>query len=177
MQVALEPPALLVTRLDDSRSRLLHFGELDAHLDAQACDLDREARLGENATEEVGPVEQCRSVQEQRNFPPSMLDLRHSATVDRRVADDARDGVCVSLARREPKQQLGARVAKGGGKHGADPLGLAAPLAYVVDERPHALQSVVAGAVEAPVHRRLRTSAQRAERTRSQDGCEGRHPG
>ena len=147
------------------------------HLDSQARDLDRQARRGENAAEQVGTVEQCRSVQEQRDLLPSMLDLRHGATIDRRLGDDARDAVCVRLARREPKQQLGARVAKGGGKHGADLLRLAAALADVVDERPHALQPVVAGAVEAPVHRRLSPSAQRPERTRGQDGGEGRRPG
>ena len=43
VEVALQPPPLLVADGDDARSRRLHLGQLPAHLDAQARDLDRQA--------------------------------------------------------------------------------------------------------------------------------------
>ena len=60
VQIALEPPALLVAGPHDPGSRLLHLGELEPHLDSESRDLDRQARRAENAAEQIGTVEQAR---------------------------------------------------------------------------------------------------------------------
>ena len=177
VQVALEPPALLVPGLDDARSRLLDLRELDAHLDSQARDLDREARGGENAAEQVGAVEQRGRMQEDGDLLAAVLDLRHGAPVGARVADDARGAAGIGLARREPVEQLGAGIPQRSGEHGADLLRLTQPLADIVDERVDALQPVIARPVEAPVDRGLSPPAQWPEGARDDDRGERRDPG
>ena len=64
VDVAFEAPALLVACFHDSRSRGVHLGELKPDFDAEACDLDREGRGGEDAVEQVAPLEESRIMQE-----------------------------------------------------------------------------------------------------------------
>ena len=75
MEVALEAAALLVARLDDPRRGSLNFGELDTDLDPQARHLDRERRRGEDAVEQVAPLEQRRVVEQHRRAHVVTLDL------------------------------------------------------------------------------------------------------
>ena len=116
-------------------------------------------------------------MQEDGDLLAAVLDLRDRAPVGVSVADDARGAAGIGLARREPVEQLGARIPQRRGEHGADLLRLAPSLADIVHERVDALQPVIARPVEAPVDRGLRPPAQRPEGARDKDGGERRDPG
>ena len=155
MKIALEPPALLVARLHDPSSRLLHLRKLEPHLDSEARNLNCQARSCENAAKEIGTVEQISLVPEQRNLLPPVLHLRHGAHVIGRLHQHYPKAIGVGVARRQPKEQFGARVSKRRSEHRSDVLRLSPPLADVVDERPDTSQPLVPEAVEVPVHRSL----------------------
>ena len=106
-----------------------------------------------------------------------MLHLGHGALVVGRLHQHCPEAIGVGVARRQPKEQLCARVAKGCGEHGSDFLRLSPPLADIVDERSHPSDPLVAEAVEAPVHRSLSPAPQWPEGNRDRQDCEARHPG
>ena len=56
VEVALEPPALLVAGLRDPRARRLDLGQLEAQLDPQAAELHRHRRGVEHRGQHVGPL-------------------------------------------------------------------------------------------------------------------------
>ena len=178
VKIALEPPALLVARPHDPRSRLLHLGELEPHLDSEARDLDREARGVENAAEQIGAVEQGALVAEEPDLLSSVLHRRDGAPVAEQGSTTTapRPSAYASLAgSRKSSSALGSRRADG--EHGPDLLRLAPSLTNVVDECAHASQPLVARAVEAPVHHSLSAAPQRPEGSRDDEDREGRHPG
>jgi hypothetical protein len=163
VKIALEPSALLVARPDDTGSRVLHLGKLQPYLDSQARNFDRQACCGENAPEQIWPVEQGGSVQEQRDLLPSMLHARYRAPVVGWDGNGACDAVGVRLGGRQPEEQLGTGVAQRGSKYRSDALGFASPLANFVDKRPHTSQPFVAPSIESPVDRSLSPPPQRSE--------------
>ena len=75
MEVALEPPALFVARLDDPRAGRLDLGELVADLDAQPRDLDRERGRGEDVAEQIRLLQQPRVVKQHSRAGSLALDL------------------------------------------------------------------------------------------------------
>ena len=113
---------------------------------------------------------------EERDLLPPMRDPRYRTLVVQRVRNHARNAVGVRLTRGQPKEQLGARVAKGRGEHRFDLLRFSPPLADVIDERAHAPQPFVTEAVESPVDRSLSPAPQRPKGTRDHEYGEGRRP-
>ena len=69
VQVALQAAALLHARLDDARPRGLDLLELEAHLDAQPGDLDRDGRGVEDAVQEVRLGQEVRVVRQHADLP------------------------------------------------------------------------------------------------------------
>ena len=79
MQVALDPPALGLRRLDDPRARRAQLLEPGAQLGLQALVLQREPGRGARGGDELGLVGQRRVVDE-RGDPPARR-ARTSVTV------------------------------------------------------------------------------------------------
>ena len=176
VKIALEATAFLVAGLNDPGARLVHLHELQPHLHSEPGDLDCQARCLENAVEEIGAVEQVAPVPEQPDLLPSMLDRRQCTLPFGRPLDDAACAVGVCVARREPKDQLRARIAQGRCELGSDLLRLSPPVADVVDEGAHASQTFETRAGESPVDHGLRPSPQRPEGKRDDDRANGGRP-
>ena len=151
VQVALEPPALLVAGLDDAHARCLHLGELEPNLDAKSGHLDREPGSREHAVEQVATFVQRRVVREHGRAHVVATDLPSRADIERKV-DELAACIGVGLRLGEPEEELGKRVAECFGEHGADLLRCAASVADVVLEGTHQADTVVARTAKAPVH-------------------------
>ena len=178
VEVALEPAALLVARLDDAHARGLHLLELQAHLDAQARDLDRER----------GRRRGCRAARSRRSSSAgscSSTAVRSALARDLRVrapvvgqrarrARPSRSRTSRSSGSQKTSSASGSRSASR--EHAADLLGRAQPLAHLVLERLHGAQAVRARAVEAAVDDALDARAQRAEGERDDERAGGGHP-
>ena len=78
VQVALEPPPLLVTGLRDPRARGLDLGELQAQLDPQAAELHRHRRGVEHRAQHVGPLGERRVVEQHADLAVVMSDQRRA---------------------------------------------------------------------------------------------------
>ena len=174
VEVALEPPPLLVARLDDPRPRRGHLGELDPHFDPQPRHLDRERRGREDAVEQVAPLEQRRVVEQQRRAGVVAPDLAPARARPRWLAGLPVASAYASVSGSQKK--LGERVAERVGEHGADLLRRAPPVADVVLEGPDELHALVARAAEAAVDDVLDARPQRPERNRDGERRDGDDP-
>ena len=162
MQVALEPPPLLVAGLGDPRPRRLDLGQLQPQLDAQARELDRHRRGVEHAAQQVG---RDRGVEEHAEVAPDHGAL---APVVREL-DRASVAVGVGGGLRQLEDERRIRVGEREPQDRADVLGLGVPVAHLVQEvaqQPHGLE---AAAREAAVDEPLQPVAQRQEEQRGDD--------
>ena len=75
-------------------------------LDPQAGHLDRESRRGEDAVEQVAPLEQRRVVEQHRRAHVVTLDLAASARVVRELVQALAGRVRVRLGLRDPEEDL-----------------------------------------------------------------------
>ena len=134
VQVALQPAALLVARLHDAHARGLDLLQLQAHLDPQARDLDRERGGGQDLAQRDAALQQGRVVQQHRRARALARDLRARPAIVRQRRDELAGGGRVGLAGRQPEEQLGQRIAQRLGEHVADLLGGTQALAHLVLE-------------------------------------------
>ena len=175
VQVALEPPALLVAGLRDPRARRLDLGELEAQLDPQAAELHRHRRGVEHRR--AARRAAAASAGSWSSTPTSRWSCpiaRAGAAVVGQRVEDVAVAVRVRAGLGEAEDHLGARVVERDRERRADVLRLAAPVADVVEEvaqQPHRLD---APAREAPVDGGLQAVAQRAERERRRERPGGR---
>ena len=177
MQVALEPPSLLVPRLDDPRPRRLDLGELEADLDAEPGHLDRERRSGGHAVEQVALLRERRVVEEQCGPRVVSADLRARPTVLLDPPDDRTGRVRVGRRLRQPEEELGQRVVQRLREHRRDLLRRAAAVAHLVLERPHEPDAVVARAAVAAIDGVLDPRTKRAKGDGDDERRDRRHPG
>ena len=98
VQIALEPPALLVAGPHHPGSRLLHLGKLQPYLHAESRNLDRQARRAENAAEQIGMEEQRALVTQQPDLLSPMLHLRSGALVAGRLEQHGPEAIGVGVA-------------------------------------------------------------------------------
>ena len=159
MEVALEPPTLGVAGLRDPRARRLDLGELQAQLNTQARELDRDGRGVEHRAQQVRALRKRGIVQQHADLVLAARDRRpRPAVVGERLEHGAAPvGVGAGLGQRE--QHLGISVTERQPDSRADVLRLRVAVADVVEEaaqQPHAL---IALAREAPVDDRLQAVA------------------
>ncbi len=176
VEVALEPPALLVAGLDDPHARGLHLLQLQPDLDAQARDLDRERAGREDVPQRCRALEQHRVVQEHGRARALARDLGVRAAVVRQRGDELAGRGRVGLARGQPEDQLASGSRSAAASTPLDLLGRARALAHLVLERLHRAQAVGARPVEAAVDERLDAHPQRPERERDDERACRRHP-
>ena len=164
VDVALEPAALLVAGGDDAGARRLDLGQLAAHLDAQARDLDRQPGRADRAVERVGPLGQRRIVDDGRE--------REAAAAHRRPHPAGRIGAREHPARRvdldvalEAEAQLERRDRRAPPRASRRcASGAARPARSSSRKRCDGLQARVAGAVEAAVDEQLHAAPAAARR-------------
>jgi hypothetical protein len=112
MEVALEPPALGVTRFDDAGTRGAEIFELRAHLGLQTLVLEPEARRRYNFVDELRVVEEIRPVEQDGDRPAVAKKGRRSASFHAGEVDGASPRVRVAfLAHRigDLKLRIGKR--------------------------------------------------------------------
>ena len=68
MEVALEPPALRVTRRDQPRPRALELLEASAQLDLQPAVLERQRGRRRDGVQQLGLIVQRRIMQQRRDM-------------------------------------------------------------------------------------------------------------
>ena len=163
MEIALEPAALLVAGLDDAHARGLHLLQLQADLDAQARDLDRQRGCREDVAQRDPPLEQRRVVQQHRRAQPFARDLRVRAPVVRQRGHELTRRGRIRLALGQPEDELGEGVAQRLAEHPADLLRRPESLAHLVLEILDDAQALEASTIEAAVDDALDPRPQRAE--------------
>ena len=177
VEVALEPPALLVARLDDPRPRRLDLGELEAHLDAQPCDLDRERGRGEDVVA-AGRAARAApgSCSSTAVRAPSRSISECARPSSRQLGHELAGRVGVRLGLRQPEEHLASGSPKRLRQHRADLLRRAPALAHLLLEGPHAADALVSRPAEAPVDEILDARPQRPERERDGERRRPRPP-
>ena len=90
VEIALEPAALGVARLDDAGPRRAQILELSPRLGLQALVLEREARRRRDLLDELGVVEEVGSVEDHRDGPALADERRRGATVQHERASTGR---------------------------------------------------------------------------------------
>ena len=177
VQVALEPPPLLIAGGHDPRARGLDLVELAAQLDAEPCDLDREAGRLDDLLEQSRPPLVDGAVEHHPEREPRARDRRSHATVLRLVAGGPATRIDVELALGQEEAQLEPGVGEHLAEHRLDRLGRGASGAQVLEEAHDPRSRVVASAAEAAVDRVLHPRAQRPEGDRDEQRRHGRRPG
>ena len=178
VEVALDPPALLVAGRDDPRPRGLDLGELAAQLDAQSRDLDREpAGLDDLPQQGRDPPASRGSWSTMPSgWPPRSIGIR-SRPSSGGVGDGYAARVDVELALRAGRSGAPAADRSSTSRRTALDLLRRGPAgAQVFEEVGHPPQRVVAGAVEAPIDRVLHPRAQRAKGDRDDERGRGGRP-
>ena len=120
MEVALDPPALLVGGSDDPPPRLPHLGELPLGLDLEPCVLEREPGRGRDPLDEARLVEQRRVVDERRDRFAALVEPGHSPLPTGLRKDELHAGLVDELAAlRKPEGELERRVPERPDERGA----------------------------------------------------------
>ena len=176
VQVALELAALGVGGRDDPGARPLDLGKLHAHLDAQPRDLDRQRRRAHDALEGVRAQIEGRVVEDHAELELPAADRRADADRVLRWHGESPGRVCVAAAGRQAEEDLQAAIVERLREDLADPLGLLAARANVVEEAFDEPQSLVAAAGEATVDGPLQPVARRTECHRDRHRRERRRP-
>ena len=123
VEVALEPPPLGVSGLDDAGAGGAHLGELGAELRLQARVLEREARGGADRLEELGLVQERRVVDERGDASAVMLEHGDRTSFARGHVERAPARIDVALVRGQPESELERRIAERAGDRVADVVG------------------------------------------------------
>ena len=106
VEVALEPPSLGVSGLDDAGTGGSHLGELGAEFRLQARVLEREARGGADGLEELGLVQERRVVDERGDTSAVVLEHGDGASFARGHVERAPAGIDVALVCGQPESEL-----------------------------------------------------------------------